>query len=336
MFLVEKIDLNSIFSMKFLFFAHFETEIDSSSNIGENFCFLHIFGWKNVFKLDFSLKNHVFLHFSHIFTRKLRISAISSQKKMDSTFTKEDGEETHVIDDVANEVVVPSEDVPIQKTEQKMQQFFMGFSRAEIIVMKHTVKYLTETMERLLYSNEFEVRRCATGEIVSQGRCHVNGAMNGNGGGASDEEVQKLLKERDAARSEAEKLHANYATLYAAYNQVREAANDIRTEFEDAREKLKLATAEIDEWQVKFMSIKENATNELERASREYEDLVQNHEENVKGLRLRAKRHAIELSSKNEEIDVLKKRVEELSAICDQLIEDVDLSDQMSAVSMDA
>ncbi|KAF1763915.1 hypothetical protein GCK72_003861 [Caenorhabditis remanei] len=279
---------------------------------------------------------------------------------MDSTFTKEDGEETQVIDDVANEVVVPSEVVPIQKTEQqKMQQFFMGFSRAEIIVMKHTVKYLTETMERLLYSNdqkrpvnavkyltetmerllysnEFEVRRCATGEIVSQGRCHVNGAMNGNGGGASDEEVQKLLKERDAARSEAEKLHANYATLYAAYNQVREAANDIRTEFEDAREKLKLATAEIDEWQVKFMSIKENATNELERASREYEDLVQNHEENVKGLRLRAKRHAIELSSKNEEIDVLKKRVEELSAICDQLIEDVDLSDQMSAVSMDA
>ncbi|CAO4364652.1 unnamed protein product [Caenorhabditis nigoni] len=262
---------------------------------------------------------------------------------MNSTFTREDEndatvdikEETEVFSDAPQTIERPAR--PAAAQEAREPETLLGYTRAEIIVLKHTSKLLTEQVGRLLYSNEFEVRRCANGEVISQGRCQtpVNGALNG-ATGASSEELQKALKDRDLARAEAEKLHANYATLFASYNQVREVANDIRNEYEDARDKLKMAVAEVDEWQNKFLAVKDNANAELERASIEYDELVSNHENNMKGLRLRVKRHDIEIASKDEEIRVLKKRVEELSSICDQLIEDVDLSDQMSQVSMDA
>lgn len=68
----------------------------------------------------------------------------------------------------------------------------------------------------------------------------------------------------------------------------------------------------------------------------EYDDLLRSHDENTKGLRLRVKRQEIELSSKNDEIKVLTNRVSELSQICDQLLNDVDVSDGMSVISTDA
>lgn len=109
--------------------------------------------------------------------------------------------------------------------------------------------------------SEFEVRRTANGQVVSQGRCNGPAA----GGGIASEEYQKAIKERDQARNEADRLHANYATLFASFNTVREAANELRGEYEDVAEKLKMAAAEVDEWQAKFLAVKENANAELNR-----------------------------------------------------------------------
>lgn len=270
---------------------------------------------------------------------------------MNTTFNKEDDEQAMAADDIQPYEDAPEELEPSGASETSQshppanttftrgkEETLLGFNRCEIIAMKHSSKLLAEQLGRLLFSPEFEVRRCATGEIISEGRCShpINGQANGVGGRATNEEMEQLIRERDAARAEAEKLHTNYVTLYDTYNQVKSAANDIRSEYESARDKLKMAANECEEWSMKFMAIKQNATDELQRASIEYEDLVKKHIEDTKGLQLRVQRQVIEMRGKDEEVESLKKRNAELSSICDQLMEDVELSDRMSMVSMDA
>ncbi|CAI2335206.1 unnamed protein product [Caenorhabditis sp. 36 PRJEB53466] len=190
---------------------------------------------------------------------------------LNSTFTKEEREE--VVIPLNGDVHEQHEEHPqsqqLEPTDIEPDQL-CGCTRAEIIVMKHAIKHYNDIIKRLLHSDEFEVRRCANGQVVSQGRCTGPNA----GGGVPTEELQKALKERDHARAEADKLHANYATLFASFTSIREAANDIRGEYDDAADKLKLAAAEVEEWQNKFQAIKENANAELERASIEYDDLA--------------------------------------------------------------
>lgn len=212
---------------------------------------------------------------------------------LNTTFTKEDGTEVVIPFNGSQNGHPENEEPEVEEAAEPSSsvETLCGATRGDIIVMKHTTKALTELIERLLHSDgeklwkiakrdfkrnktilisEFEVRRCSNGQIISQGRC--NGTTPGNGiggGGASSEELEKALKDRDAARAEADKLHANYATLFASFNTVREAANDIRGEYEDARDKLKLAAAEVDEWQAKFLAVKDNANSELERWVRE-------------------------------------------------------------------
>lgn len=213
-----------------------------------------------------------------------------------------------------------------------------GKTRAEKLILKSSSTIFSEFLDNLLHSDEFEVRRCSNGQVLSQGRCNTPAAVT-NGfadNGALNEELQKALKDRDVARAENEKLHANYSALFAAFNQTRDAANDIRMEYEDAREKLKMAATECEEWQAKFLNVKDNANAELERASVEYDHLVRTHDENTKGLRVRVRKMELDLASSKEENRVLTNRVQELSTICDQLLNDVDISDAMSVVSTDA
>ncbi|CAI5450097.1 unnamed protein product [Caenorhabditis angaria] len=209
-----------------------------------------------------------------------------------------------------------------------------GCSLMDVVILKHTNKKYMEINKRLFDSDEFEVRRCSDGQVISYGRCSNFGLPGSTPSNSiPDEEYQRIVKERDQARQEAEKSHENYNVLFSSYTAVREAANDIREGYQEAAEKLKMAAGEVEEWKTKYEIVKQNANLELERASLEYEDLVRNHEENTKGLRLKVKRAEIEMKSRDDEIHILKSRIEELTRICDQLMNDVDVTDTESRYS---
>ncbi|CAB3402188.1 unnamed protein product [Caenorhabditis bovis] len=96
------------------------------------------------------------------------------------------------------------------------------------------------------------------------------------------EELERANRERDQARQELNVMHENYSAIFNSYNIARQTANDIRTAYDDVSNKLKIALSEIDEWKTKYIHIEENARAELERASREYDELIRSNENNTK------------------------------------------------------
>uniref|UniRef100_A0A1I7UX76 TACC_C domain-containing protein n=1 Tax=Caenorhabditis tropicalis TaxID=1561998 RepID=A0A1I7UX76_9PELO len=277
---------------------------------------------------------------------------------LNTTFTKEDGTEVVIPfngtqSNVQEEEEAMETDLPEEEEQEEQPQPPIptgtiarrrpvtetdgGMSRIEALALKLSSDAIADFWKRALHSEEFELRRCSNGQILSQGRCSTPANGNPNmDGGALNEELQKAMKDLNVARIENEKLHDNYSALFASFNELRKASTDLRAEYETAREKLKMAAAECEDWQTKFLNVKDNANAELERASLEYDQLVRTHDENTKGLRVRVKKMELDLMSSRDENRVLSTRVQELSAICDQLLNDADVCDGMSVVSTDA
>ncbi|CAB3409214.1 unnamed protein product [Caenorhabditis bovis] len=254
----------------------------------------------------------------------------------------EEANRTMTIEDPPAEIVEQVQQISTIPTDIEnnvaVRQLLADANISDVTLLKHLSTIQSNLLSKLLESDDYEVRRIRDNKIISKGRLSGFGLNNGGANGAmvDSEELQRALRERDQARIEAEKIHENYANLYNSYNIVRESANDIRSAYDDVSSKLKAAVAEIEEWQGKYAHVRENAQAELERASREYDELVRSHEDNTKNLRLLVKKQEIEMSGKNEELELLKKGNRELRQIIDQLMPDVDVSDAESSMSTSA
>ncbi|CAD6193953.1 unnamed protein product [Caenorhabditis auriculariae] len=205
----------------------------------------------------------------------------------------------------------------------------IGANATDVIILKHAAKEATDALKSLMWSGEYTVISNQKNKVISKGRV-ADCLQNNFNRNMIDKDLEMLTKERDQLRLDVNRHIENHAKAYEAFMTTRNSLKETHEEYAEASRKLKMAAAEIEEWEAKYYAVKQNASEELERASREYDELVRANEENTLSLRIKVRKYDIDLKSRNDEIALLRNRTSELAAIIEQLMEQVEGSDTES------